>query len=709
VALAIVAGLSAYGQLFTTWRYWDDEGYMLVSLRNFAAGGKLYSEVFSQYGPAYSLFFAGLHRYLGLALDSGGARWVALLSWTAATLLSAMLVHRVTRSWWWGLAGGAVVFFQLHLLVNEPLHPVDLIAVLLAASFVAASLLLAANRRSAAGSIAATAGVILAFIKINVGLFYLAGLAVFLLWSTSGIPSRRWAKFALGMAALVAGVALMRALLAEAWVKSFLAVYVVASATTLGVLALEVTTAGNPRETLRAPLLTAIAAVAAVFIVSLIAHISPAELWEGVIRGPLLQPVFFYFPFRWSGLTLPVLVLNAGGFLAWLYLRHCAPLWSARLIAAGRLAVGTGFLFSYFHGFAVSVEAYLLSFGVGFIWVLAAPLLAPSPKRDQARQLLAAIALFQVLHAFPVAGTQISLGTLPLALLLVLALHEVAIWIGGLTFPSFALALTVATVAFPVWGCARLTQEATQNFLRHPAESFTGSNLHLSRWQSSTLATLVANARRHGDLLFSLPGQFSFNEWTGLPTPNQFNCTHWWSFISDERQASIARQLSVAVHPVIIVQRNLIESGLIKATFRPSRLTKYIDENFERIFSIDSYEFWVRRGRAVSPIGIARWAPGGTAARELSFSFAGAATSGPVPARVEFIDLQTASILPAPAHFNLTTENLAAEQLVRWTCTFSPAPGFSTEPCDSARFYSAAGQLIHEIRFERPPPQRNPL
>ena len=126
-----VVAASAYWQLFTIFRFWDDEGYVLISLRNFAAGGKLYSEVFSQYGPVYNLLFAFLHRFAGLPLDTTSARWITLASWLRSVLAAALLVRRLSRSWIWAAAAGLAAFFQLRMLTHEPLHPVGLLVVLL--------------------------------------------------------------------------------------------------------------------------------------------------------------------------------------------------------------------------------------------------------------------------------------------------------------------------------------------------------------------------------------------------------------------------------------------------------------------------------------------------------------------------------------------------------------------------------------------------
>ncbi|MCC5021498.1 MAG: hypothetical protein J6386_01170 [Candidatus Synoicihabitans palmerolidicus] len=40
--------------------------------------------------------------------------------------------------------------------------------------------------------------------------------------------------------------------------------------------------------------------------------------------------------------------------------------------------------------------------------------------------------------------------------------------------------------------------------------------------------TLSLHAGLHADVLFSRPGMFSMNLWTGVPTPSSRNATHWF-------------------------------------------------------------------------------------------------------------------------------------------------------------------------------------
>ncbi len=705
--LLLVLGCSAYWQLFTTFRFWDDEGYVLISLRNFAAGGHLYSEVYSQYGPVYNLLFGLLHRFGGLPLDTTSARWLSLVAWLLSVLAATVLVLRLTRSLAWALAGGLVAFFQLRLLTHEPLHPVGLLAALLMTGAAFGAIGAADGKFGRGGAVAAASGMLMAFIKINVGLFFLAGLGTCLVWSSRSPLARPWARVVLAGLATTAGAVLLRPLIQDGWVREFLVVYLFATVTTLAIIGSSLEPASTPRELLRPALLATLGTGVVVLVASLLVGIGFAALFDGVVRGPLRHPTSFSFPFRWAGLTVPVLGANALGFALYLGLRRARSAWADRLVVACRAIAAGGMFVSYFHGFAVSVEAYLLSFGAGFLWAVAAPLGNFPREIHVARQLLALLALFQLLHTFPVAGTQLNLATLLLALLLVIGAAETTAWIRAFPRPRLAIVFTSLAIALPAWGCGVITLEARHDYATRAPETFAGTGLRLSAWQTSALSVLTANARRSGDMLFSLPGMFSFNLWTGLPAPTGLNITQWWSLLEEQQQAKIATQLDRAARPIVIVQRNLITTGLAKTAYHPSLLTRFIEERFTPVFSLDSYEFWVRKGADVHPIGIARWRP---ATPSNAFEFFSPADDFARARRIEFrhYDRNADSPLATATEFAFTAGTLTADGVVPWQCRVTLPSSFIPAACDAARLLDATGAVLLELRFERAKHQANP-
>ena len=69
--------------LFSTFMLYDDEGYVLLSLRNFSEHGHLYGGVYTQYGPLPYVLYDLLHR-LGLPFTHTAGRCLTLAAWSGA-------------------------------------------------------------------------------------------------------------------------------------------------------------------------------------------------------------------------------------------------------------------------------------------------------------------------------------------------------------------------------------------------------------------------------------------------------------------------------------------------------------------------------------------------------------------------------------------------------------------------------------------------
>src|SRR5262249_14126178 len=95
VTTAVVA-LLAYFLIFSYFAEYDDEGYLLISLRSFRQGQALYDTVFSQYGPFYYAFMDGLRSVLRLEWTHDAGRFITLGIWTSTSPLSGLLIFALT-------------------------------------------------------------------------------------------------------------------------------------------------------------------------------------------------------------------------------------------------------------------------------------------------------------------------------------------------------------------------------------------------------------------------------------------------------------------------------------------------------------------------------------------------------------------------------------------------------------------------------------
>ena len=116
---------------------------------------------------------------------------------------------------------------------------------------------------------------------------------------------------------------------------------------------------------------------------------------------------------------------------------------------------------------------------------------------------------------------------------------------------------------------------------------------------------LTVNASAHADMLFSLPGMFSLNIWSGLPTPTQANVTHWFSLLDAPRQQAIISQLEAHPLACVVIDRGHVEFLSDRNLAPRGLLHDYIARAFEPAFVIDRFEFCVRRGRNINPFLVA--------------------------------------------------------------------------------------------------------
>jgi hypothetical protein len=245
------------------------------------------------------------------------------------------------------------------------------------------------------------------------------------------------------------------------------------------------------------------------------------------------------------------------------------------------------------------------------LWFFVWPLPGEDSARIRARAWLALLLLGQSLHVFPVPGSQIAWGTVLIIPLAVTGAWEAAAWLARRRPDGWAASRRIATAAG--LGVACLTAVSSWNFVKvagryRNSQSIGLPGVELVRLPENASAlfrVLAHNAAAHTDLLFSLPGTFSFNIWTELPTPTLANVTHWFSLLDAGRQQAIIRELEthpragVIVYPghmKFLADRNLAPRG---------PLVDYIMQNFDTAFGFDEVEFRVHRGRKIMPFLVA--------------------------------------------------------------------------------------------------------
>lgn len=603
LALTAAAGL----MMFSTFMLYDDEGYVLFSLKNFAEHGHLYDEVYSQYGPLPYVLYAALHA-LGLPLTHVAGRLLTLAAWAGAAGCSTALVWRATRHFGAALATLAAVFVYLWIMVSEPNHPGALIAVLTAVLAVLGYGWLAAGKTTRWAALAGAVSAALILTKINVGVFAALSVLAFFLLHAASDRLRRLAPGLIAAGLALLPFALMRALLGTPWVQTYALVFALAAVPAAGAAALAAAT--EPRLRLggrefRAALLGGVAVAVVVLGVILARGTSLAEIIEGTLLGPLRHPTHFSLVFPWPAGTTAGAAVSFGLFLLALALRSRAR-WTPvilRAVITLRFVAAAALAAAILRFPLTSPDSTVFAHALPLLWVFLWPL--PGENHLAARTWLGLLLLGQWLHPYPVPGSQVAWGTF---LALPLVVLGCACAVVGLkprppaTSGQVRLASHLILALLAVVTGSRLLQIGTRYLDSRPLGLPGAASLRLPDSTTATYRLLCLNAAAHADVLFSLPGMFSFNLWTGLPAPTLTNVTHWFSLLDDAQQQAIIRALAAHPRSAVIVQSGHLDFLRQRGLTPGGPLYDYVMREYVPAFTIDGFEFRVRRGRRIAPL-----------------------------------------------------------------------------------------------------------
>ncbi len=600
--LGAVVSAAASTLLFSTFMIYDDEGYVLFSLKNFVEGGGLYSRVYSQYGPFFYLFNQALH-FIGLEFNNTDGRIVTLVCWLGAAGLCAALVWRVTRSHIATAFTLGGVDLHLWPMTSEPSHPGGLIVLVTAIMAWCGVQWSGQPRKLAAAT--GIVGAALLLTKINVGLFLFASAGVWWLLHLDETRLSPRVRTALAGGALaLLPVALMWKLLDREWVATFALVAATGGLTTVIAVAHGATPASRWRD-----FGVTAAAAAAVTVFTTLAIVAQGTSWsallEGVVLGPLHHPLAYTAPVHWRDGSVALVVISFA-LAAWIALAPSPRSFGA--VAAGRVLVAGFYYVSWLLVWPESCDNFTLSYGLVVAWFFVQPL-GGDRSTQRARAWLGLLFGLQALHAFPVAGSQISWGTFLFVPLLAIGIHDLVRVHAGGTQPTIrrwravagAVLVLVTTVRCAEFAWIGILRVRSSDALRLPG----ASRLQLPEHLTTALRLLARNASAHADVLFSLPGMDSFYLWTNVPPPTAANVTHWFTLLSPAQQDAIQARLDAAPRSCVIVQRNLYDFLVRTGVPTTSPLTLWLLANYEPAFALETYEFWVRKGRKIAALDTA--------------------------------------------------------------------------------------------------------
>jgi hypothetical protein len=629
IAVALVASvtaalaLGAFYYLFSSFQDYDDEGYVLITQKQFAAGYPLYDQLFSQYGPFFYWAHWLLFR-LGVPIGHDAAGWLTVFYWVTSALFAGIFVYRLTRSLIACLVCQVALTTGLFMLAYEPGHPQAICVWLLSLLLLLASFITSQKRVAVPFAIGAVLGCLI-LTKINVGLFALVAVGLTLTAGTRGRLSALACLFA-GAAALALPAVLMRAHLAQPWGRAY------ATIVTLSLLpivtrqwqrALAVRKrAREPAEMSGWGLVASLAGCFAALLATCIATLASGTSLHGLLSGVLWQhrdfPSVFSLALRMDVPGVRAAAFGTVLFYVTLLLAAMPGLraWLGALLAVGKIIFAVVVFRFTCIAFAVDPtgeygHASLLAYGLPFVWLCAFPSagLGEWTPADRCRRLLLSLAALNALVAYPVAGTQQCLATSFLNIVAAVCIADVLEWLAGalpekLRRPRLEASLMaiacLAVLAVPVYVGSRLYKLYVDSRVPFnlPQTSWRRADeehVALYRWLSLNLAKL-------SDTFVTEPGINSLYLWSGKNPPTTYNTTHWMTMFSPTRQAEIVNALNA--HPNAgAVRKNQLTQNWLSRSGRRMTMDEYkslplvaaIENDFTTAGIFAGYELRVRK------------------------------------------------------------------------------------------------------------------
>lgn len=602
VLVAAAIAFAGYQRLFASFASYDDEGYVMVSLRQFMAGGALYDQIYSQYGPAYYWLAALFHGVTDWPVTHDVTRIKTLAVWMSVSLLAAGWLYRVTRSGVVATLGLLFVSFHLERLAMEPGHPQELCILAVAVCmFLATFVRGKATDTRIIVALGLATGVCL-MTKVNVGVFLLLSVSAALLFATR---VGRLRELLLG-SVLVAMTALPIAIGRHelfSWDGYRLPILLTLSIALTSWVCRQVDL--KPIFELRHTFYfwgTSIV-VSAVIAVG---TVTSGTSLHGLAEGLLLQHmsfvnVHYHAPpiHAFAPLAALLALFVARSILAGTSLIRAVHVLAFVLVVGAALRHLVETFQPLYHGSQDRGQIGLLvSYFAPYVWIILLPVRndtteqsAAMPSVCFARLSLCLIAVLQPLIAYPVPGTQMAVGSLALVVALLTAIHDS---IEMLRSQRHSMLLASRGAVIGLLGVLLITVVCRDGYLwrertRMSSLALAGaSRLRLSDEAAATERWTVAQLHARADTFFCLPsGHNSLYLWSGIEPPTGFNATVWQDLLTDEQQQAIVAAIGARRRVCVVVEHR--EPASLRTR---GPLLDHIRENFEPVAAYGTREIW---------------------------------------------------------------------------------------------------------------------
>ena len=619
--LLAATAAAAYLSLFSSFAPYDDEGYVMLSLKTFMAGEPLYDETYSQYGPAYYFLNSWLHRLFHWEVSHDVARLKTLGIWLVTAASVALFSCALTGSRLVLLISYLAAYFHLDRLGTEPSHPQELCFLAIAMTLLLALTIRPGRRNTLSFACLGFIAGLVVMTKINIGVFLLTAVSLAGLYQAQRGLVRTTLLTIVGVGAVLLPFVILGQHALSLEHLQLPAVTIIG----LGGVALalqsinRVPVAPGNAE----PLSSIFTCWAACVTTSLafaglaLAHgTSVSSLLDGMIFQHrqffenCFEPPPTFFAAVWVALA-GVLAIH------WLSKGHQG---IYRTVILGALtlflAVSLRYLTDSFHRIEHGADdrgqaALLLNFLPPFAWLVLLPL-APkvrgdiraadvrnvTPTDEQARCafsriFLAFLAVVLPLTVYPIPGTQVAMGSLPLLVILILTLSD-ASWQTSLRSDDALLlrrGLAFVTVLCLAAMIGRSTQLSRQYSRYQPLDLNGASRLRLPPGFVQQVHWINDQLSDRASTFVCLQSGFnSLYLWFQIDPPTGLNATTWQSLLRDDQQQEVVEQLKAAPRPVVVWN-----TGEDPPTEKPGPLRAFVEKNFRPVAAHNSVEVWIRR------------------------------------------------------------------------------------------------------------------
>lgn len=572
VAILIICAATFFYSSNTGMEPFDDEGFFLITLRDFARGKRIFEQFYTIYGPVHYLYLQTVFALLRLPFDQAGIREAAMFSSLLVTALLSAAAYKLTDRPVLAATAGMFIGKCTEGFGSAPGHPGESILVIVATLLFFLS---AASAGRTTGPALAAAAALVCLCKFNIGLFVLAAALVFAAW--------RPAKGAISPALFS----------------------IISTATMLLPLAMAGGVSGRPEQ---------IQYFLSIEIGFMLTIAAAFNCGGKTYVNDILAAIAVFIALVAAGGGLLILSGISAKNVAWgLFLQHAGiwssyellpPLsWAAGLInissiafflCRNRLIAMSGILpfLALIYGMAELLLIYTnhpvtaFQFGLAFLW-LPALMVQRSGKYGLIEPLMALVfvGMFLCLMTYPrilANDWQICFAILSLA----------AIDRGWRSLPRLPLIEKLESSHSLVGACACIVillslllnlRTAGRSYASYQPLNLPGSGaVRVEPERVSDLHRISNQIRAAAGTLFTVPGAASLNLWTGVPPPTGFNFTNWIAHFPLELQEQIVVSLRLADRPVVVWNEALLEFWNIRPPYPTSPLLEYISRNYCR-------------------------------------------------------------------------------------------------------------------------------